>query len=167
MEATIDSAAVATVDRRTWVARGLHVLLVAFLLLDAGMKIARAAPVLEATARMGFPVGAILPIGSLLLALTILYAVPRTRLVGAVLLTGYLGGAVATQVMARADPFAMAFPVLFGALVWVVPLLSDARLRSLLRGRGGAARGPRRPYRQAGDHPPREDPVPGLRHHQG
>ncbi len=130
MEATIE--AVPAVRGRSWTARALQVLLVAFLLLDAGMKLARAAPVIEATTRLGFPVGAIVPIGAVLLIITILYAVPVTRLVGALLLTGYLGGAVATQVLARADPFAIAFPILFGALVWTVPLLSDARLRALL-----------------------------------
>ncbi len=135
MEATIEAAAVERGGARVWAARVLHALLVAFLLFDAGMKVARVAPVLEATEKMGFPVAAILPIGVVLLALTVLYAVPRTRLLGALLLTGCLGGAVATQVMARAAPFALAFPILFGALVWVVPLLTDERLRALLRAR--------------------------------
>lgn len=67
-------------------------------------------------------------IGVLLLVCTVLYAIPRTAILGAILLTGYLGGATAVQVVARSEPFPIAFASGFGALVWVGIILRDPRL---------------------------------------
>ncbi len=130
MELTMQE--VPAVRWRTWAARAIQVLVIAFLVFDAVTKLLRVAPVVEATAQLGYPLGAIAPIGATLLALTILYAIPRTAVLGAVLLTGYLGGAVATQVRIAAPPFSIAFPVIFAALVWAAPFLTDERVRALL-----------------------------------
>lgn len=117
---------------RFWTAAGLKVLLVAFLLMDSLMKVFRAGPAVEGTAQLGYPASVIVPIGVVLLALTVLYVIPRTAVLGAVLLTGYLGGAVATQVRVGATPFSIGFPLAFAVLIWAVPFLLDQRVRALL-----------------------------------
>jgi hypothetical protein len=105
---------------------------VLFLALDGAMKVAELAPVLEASAQLGIPAGAVRGIGLLLLACTAMYAVPRTAGLGAVLLTGYLGGAVATHVRAADGAFPVAFAVGLGVLAWVGLVLREPRLlRSL------------------------------------
>ncbi len=81
--------------------------------------------------RYGYPEGAMVWIGTACLVSTILYMIPRTAVLGAVLLTGYLGGAVATHVHANEGP-AFIFPVLFGVFVWGGLFLRDARIRALL-----------------------------------
>jgi DoxX-like family len=100
-----------------------------FVLVDAAGKILRLAPYVEGTVRVGFPAGSLVPLGLVLLVSTILYVVPRTAVLGAILLTGYLGGATATHVR-MAEPFLL--PVVFGIIVWGCLYLRDARLRSLL-----------------------------------
>jgi hypothetical protein len=117
---------------RIWAARALQALLVAFLALDAGMKVLRTAPAVEATVQLGFSASAVAPIGLVLLAFTALYVMPGTAALGAVLLTGYLGGAVAIQVRAGSPTFSIAFPLLFATLLWVVLLLRDQRVGGLL-----------------------------------
>ena len=119
-----------------WTGRILSTLVVLFLLLDGVMKLIKPAPVMQATARLGFPESAITGIGIVLLACTILYVIPRTAILGAVLLTGYLGGAVATQVRAGSPTFETLFPVIIGVLVWGGLFLRDGRLRSLFPLRG-------------------------------
>ena len=115
---------------RLWTGRVLTALAVLFLLFDAWGKLFQPRSVVEASARMGFPVHLLTPIGVILLVCTILYAIPRTAVLGAVLLTGYLGGAVAAQLMAGAPPFENAFPVLFGVLVWAGIMLRDRRIQN-------------------------------------
>lgn len=112
-----------------WTARILGTLVVLFLLMDAVGKILRLAPYVEGTARVGYSPSVLVPLGLVLLASTILYAVPRTAVLGAILLTGYLGGATATHVRIG-EPFIM--PVVFGIIVWGCLYLRDERLRSLL-----------------------------------
>ena len=116
---------------KVWTGRALGTLVTLFLVVDAIGKILLLKPYLEGTAKAGFPVGAVLPIGAVLLVCTILYAVPRTALVGAVLLTAYLGGATATHVRLE-QPFV--FPVAFGVLVWLSLYLRNERARAVLRG---------------------------------
>ncbi len=89
----------------------------------------RLAPYVEGTARVGYSAGSLVPLGLVLLASTILYAVPRTAVLGAILLTAYLGGATATHVR-MGEPFL--FPVVFGVIVWGCLYLRDERVRSLL-----------------------------------
>lgn len=121
-----------TSKRMTWAGHIMTVLSALFLLLDGVMKLVKPAPVVEATARLGFPESALAGVGIVLLACTILYLIPHTAVLGAILLTGYLGGAVATQVRAGSGLFETFFPVIFGALVWGGLFLRDARVRELI-----------------------------------
>jgi hypothetical protein len=107
-------------------------LAVLFFLVDGAMKLWKPAVVVEATRQLGFPESDIVGSGVLLLICTLLYVVPRTSILGAVLLTGYLGGAVASQVRAGNGWFNVVFPVIFGALVWSGLWLRDLRVRNLL-----------------------------------
>jgi hypothetical protein len=115
-----------------WGGRILSGLPALFLLLDAVGKLVKPAPVIEGTIRLGYPESVILPLGIVLLACTILYLIPRTAVLGAILLTGYLGGAVATHVRAADGLFPIFFPVIIGALLWGGLYLRDNRLRALL-----------------------------------
>ena len=104
-----------------------------FLLADGVMKLAAPAPVVEASAALGLS-GSVLPgLGAVLLACLFVYSVPRTAPLGAVVLTGYLGGAIATHVRVGLEPASLLFPLALGALLWGGLYLRDARLRALLR----------------------------------
>ena len=96
------------------------------------IKLLVLAPVAEAFARLGYPVSLAVGIGILELTCLAIYVIPRTSLLGAVLLTGFLGGAVATHVRVE-DPLLThaLFPTYVGALVWGGLWLRDARLRAL------------------------------------
>jgi hypothetical protein len=115
-----------------WTGRILSVLSGLFLLFDGAMKLVKPASVVEATSRLGFPESALTGTGLALLACTILYLIPRTAVLGAILLTGYLGGAVAIQTRAGSSAFETLFPGIFGALVWGGLFLQDERLRALI-----------------------------------
>jgi hypothetical protein len=116
-----------------WAGRIISGLVVLFLLFDGITKVMKVAPVMEASARLGFPANMIVGIGIVLLACTVVYVVPRTSILGAILLTGYLGGAVVTQFRAGSALFSEAlFPVYFGVLVWAGIYLRDGRLRALI-----------------------------------
>ncbi len=114
-----------------WTGRVLAVLSILFLLFDAAGKFAKPAPVVDACARLGIPISLSTSIGALLLACTILYAIPRTAVLGAVLLTGYLGGAVAIHMRAGSSGFEIVFPVIFGVLVWAGIYLRSCGLRKV------------------------------------
>jgi len=106
---------------------------VLFLFFDAVMKFIKPAPVVDAFARLGFPLDLSVTIGTILLACTILYVIPRTSILGAILLTGYLGGAVATHLRAGSPLFSEAlFPVYMGVLLWLGLYLREDRLRALV-----------------------------------
>jgi fucose permease len=115
-----------------WTGRIIGALLALFLLLDGVMKLVKPAPVVEATVRLGYPESVILGLGIVLIACTVLYLVPRTAILGAILLTGYLGGAVATHVRVGEGPFPVLFPVVFGVMIWGGLWLRDERLRALI-----------------------------------
>ena len=115
-----------------WAGRTMSAITSLFLLLDGLMKLLKPAPVVEATARMGYPENLILGLGILLLTCLAVYLIPRTSILGAVLLTGYLGGAVSAHVRVRDDMFPVLFPVIVGVLLWGGLFLRDARLRALL-----------------------------------
>ncbi|HEX7051219.1 MAG TPA: DoxX family protein [Longimicrobiales bacterium] len=118
---------------RLWTGRILGGLTVLFLLLDAVGKLMRPEPVIEATVQLGYPESTIPGIGLVLLGCTVLYAIPRTAVLGAILLTGYLGGAVATNVRVGNPLFShVLFPVYVGVLLWLGLVLCDERLRRAL-----------------------------------
>ena len=111
-----------------WIVGGLPA---AFLILDAAMKIAKPDFVVEATTKLGFPESRIVPLGAVLLFSTLLYILPRTAVLGAILLTGYLGGAVEVHVHHGDGPFEIFFPVVFGILLWLGLWIRDDRVRAL------------------------------------
>ena len=120
-----------------WTGRVMSVLVVLFLLFHASLKLLRLAPALEATARLGYPVSVVFPLGIVLLACTVLYAIPRTSLLGAILVTAYLGGAVATNVRVSNPLFGyILFPVYLALLLWGGLYLRDERLRALIPAKG-------------------------------
>ena len=120
--------------KRIWPGRILSTLAVLFLMMDGGMKLFKPPVVVESTLRLGYPESSIVGIGILLLVCTIFYIIPRTAILGAVLLTGYLGGAVASQVRVRGPLFSILFPLIFGSLVWCGLWLRDRRLQIVLAG---------------------------------
>jgi hypothetical protein len=111
---------------------GLTALTILFMLFDAASKLALEPHVVEATTKIGYPVGAIRPIGIIALLCTALYAIPRTAILGAVLLTGFCGGAVASKVRIE-DPLfsSVLFGVYFGLIAWGGLYLRDDALRRL------------------------------------
>jgi hypothetical protein len=115
-----------------WTGRVLSALPAMFLLLDGAMKIPKPSFVVEATTNLGYQENVIVPLGITLLICTVLYLIPQTAVLGAVLLTGYLGGAVATHVRVGNGAFEIVFPVIFGAMLWGGLVLRDTRLRALL-----------------------------------
>lgn len=114
-----------------WVSRILSGVTVLFMLFDAAGKFMMPPQVVEACTRLGFPVSLAVSVGILLLVSTIIYAIPRTAVLGAVLLTGYLGGAVAIQMRAGSSTFETVFPVLFGVIAWAGVYLRDCKLRAV------------------------------------
>ena len=103
-----------------------------FLLMDGGMKLVKSKVVVDTMVHLGYSENVIFPLGFILLVCTCLYAIPRTSVLGAILLTGYLGGAVATHVRVGADLFPITFPVILGCLIWLGLFLRDSRLRALV-----------------------------------
>ena len=102
------------------------------LLADGVGKLVKPAEVVETTVKLGYSESVILPLGIVLLVCTILYVAPQTAVLGAILLTGYLGGAVATHTRIGDPSYKILAPILVGALAWGGLYLRDARLRDLL-----------------------------------
>src|SRR5262245_19871915 len=115
-----------------WAGRILSGLPALFLLFDGVMKLVKPEFVVKATVQLGYPENTIVPLGIVLTACTVLYLIPRTAVLGAILLTGYLGGAVATHVRVSAGLFEIVFPVIFGALLWGGVCLRDAQLQRII-----------------------------------
>jgi hypothetical protein len=105
---------------------------VLFLLVDGIMKLFKSAVVVNATEELGYNESVIIPLGIVLTVCTILYVIPTTAVLGAVLLTGYLGGAIATHVRVGAPAFNVIFPVIVALFVWGGLYLRDARVAELL-----------------------------------
>ena len=122
----------APITKGIWVGRTLSGLAIAFLALDGGMKALQLAPAVDSTAQLGYAANLTLSLGVLELACLLAYALPRTAPLGALLLTGFLGGAIATHVRAGSPVFSIIFLLIIGALVWGGLALRDARLRALL-----------------------------------
>lgn len=101
-----------------WTGRVLSAIAALFMTMDAVLHLAKPAPVVASFTQLGLPLGMSVPIGVIALVCVALYVVPRTALAGAVLLTGYLGGAIAIQARAGSAIFPTVFPLIVGALVW-------------------------------------------------
>ena len=119
--------------KRPWAGYIISALPVLFLLLDGTMKLFKPEIVIKATTDLGYPESTIVPIGITLVACTILYIIPQTAIFGAILLTGYLGGAVATNVRVGTPLFThILFPVYVASFLWVGLYLRESRLRALV-----------------------------------
>jgi DoxX-like family len=116
-----------------WTGHILSILSILFFLMDAVMKLLKPAFVVDATVKLGYQEGVIQGLGIALLICTILYAIPGTSVLGAILLTGYLGGAVASNLRVGSPVFSnVLFPVYFALLLWGGLYLRDKRLRALI-----------------------------------
>ena len=113
-----------------WAGRIISVLVVLFLLFDSAIKVLKLAAAVDGTVQVGYPATVVRPLGIVLLACVILYVIPRTSILGAILLTGYLGGATATMVRLSNALFWM--PIAVGVLAWLGIFLRDDRLRTLI-----------------------------------
>jgi hypothetical protein len=118
---------------RLWTGRIMSALPALFLFMDGVGKLVKPAPVVEGTVQLGYPESVLLGLGIVLLTCTALYVIPRTAVLGAILLTGYLGGAVATHVRVGSPLFSHTlFPVYIAVLIWGGLYLRDERLRALI-----------------------------------
>jgi len=115
-----------------WTGRTITGLVIAFMLFDTAMHLLKPAPVVDAFKQLGLPISLSVPLGIISLICLASYALPATNVLGAILLTGYLGGAVATNMWVRHPLFETIFPVLVGVFVWAGVYLRDERLRVLL-----------------------------------
>jgi len=119
--------------KRPWAGYIISALPVLFLLVDGTMKLFKPEIVIKATTDLGYPESTIVPIGITLAACTILYIIPQTAVFGAILLTGYLGGAVATNMRVGTPLFThILFPVYVASFLWVGLYLREFRLRALV-----------------------------------
>jgi DoxX-like family len=131
MQASAQPAPVST--KKLWAGIVISALPALFLLFDGVMKLVKPPIVVDTTVQLGYPESVILGLGIVLTACTVIYVIPRTAVLGAILLTGYLGGAVATHVRAGNGPFPILFPVLVGALLWGGLFLRDVRISEHLQ----------------------------------
>jgi hypothetical protein len=116
-----------------WTARILSAVVVLFLLFDATLHLTKPTPVINAFNKLGYPLSASVGIGIVELLCLVAYLIPRTAPLGAILLTGIVGGAIATHVRAGSPMFeAYIFPILLGLLIWGGIWLRDERLRALI-----------------------------------
>jgi hypothetical protein len=129
---TVEGTTAADSKGLVWTGYALSGLVTLFMLMDAGMKLMTLDVVLETQRVLGYPDEVARPLGIILLVCTVLYAVPRTSVLGAVLLTAYLGGAVATHVRVGSPLFSHTlFGIYLGLFVWGGLWLREGRLRAL------------------------------------
>jgi hypothetical protein len=110
----------------------LTVLVALFLAFDGVTKVFPIEPVIKASAQLGLAANTLPGIGGVLLLCTVIYLIPRTAVLGAVLLTGYLGGAIAIQVRAAGGAFPIVFALVFGGLIWLGLFLREPRLAGII-----------------------------------
>lgn len=113
-----------------WTGRIITGFIALFLLFDSSVKLIKSPQAVQGTLQLGYPESKIVPTGMVLLASLRLYLLPRTSILGAILLTGYLGGATATMVRVS-SPWVL-FPVLIGVLIWAGLYFRDEQLRALI-----------------------------------
>ena len=130
MQAATESVPVS--KGRMWTGRIITGIVGLFLTFDAVTKIMQEPHTVQAAAQMGFPAAMISGIGACLAVCLVIYLIPRTAPIGAILLTGYLGGAVVTNVHSGLSPVMWLFPAVFGVLVWAGLVLRDPRLEVLV-----------------------------------
>lgn len=120
-------------EKQFWAGQAISGIAVLFLLFDSVIKLVLIDPVVASFTQLGYPVSLARGIGLLELLCLAAYLIPRTSVLGAILLTGYLGGAVATHVRIGSPLFThVLFPTYVGALIWAGLLLREARLRLLI-----------------------------------
>jgi len=117
---------------RVWAARIISGLPALFLIVDGAAKLFKPAPVVEGTLRLGYSESVIVPIGIVLLICTVVYLIPKTSVLGAILLTGFLGGAIATHVRVEDGLFPIFFAGGMGVLLWLGLYLRNPSLRVLV-----------------------------------
>jgi len=128
-----EAASTVVSKKALWAGRTISTVIVLLLVLDGVMKFFKLKPVVDAFAHLGIPIELDFAIGTLLLLCTLLYAVPATSILGAILLTGYLGGAVMSHLRAGDPLFThVLFPTYLGSLIWLGLYLRDPRLRVLI-----------------------------------
>jgi hypothetical protein len=117
---------------RLWTGRIISALVVLFLLFDSITKVMKVRAVIEASAQLGYPANTIVTIGIILLACTVFYIIPQTAVLGVILLTGYLGGAVAANLRIGSAMFNTFFSIVFAGLAWTGIFLRESRLGALI-----------------------------------
>ncbi|MBX3243400.1 MAG: DoxX family protein [Acidobacteria bacterium] len=118
---------------RPWAGYIVTGLVTAFLLMDAVVKFIQPAGIEENVLPLGYTMEQMIPVGIILLICLVIYLIPQTSILGAILLTGYLGGAVATHFRVGSPLFSHTlFPVYIGVLVWLGIFLREPRLRSII-----------------------------------
>ena len=115
-----------------WAGRIVGGFVALFLLFDGVAKLFKPTFVVDATVKLGYSESVIVPLGIVLVVCTILYLIPVTSVLGSILLTGYLGGAVATHVRTGEGVFPIIFPIIMGIMLWLGIYLRDTRLRALV-----------------------------------
>jgi len=119
-------------QKTIWTGRVISGAMIAFMLFDAAMHMTRIDPVVQAFAKLGFPMNLAIPLAVVELTCTLLYLYPRTAVLGAILLTGYLGGAVSMHLRVGSSLFGETlFPVYIGILLWLGLYLREPLLHAL------------------------------------
>ena len=128
----LSTQAVPASQKMVWAGHIISALTILFLLFDSIIKVLTLAPAVEATTQLGYAESLVFGVGIIELACLVLYIIPQTSVLGAILMTGYLGGAVATHLRAGSDLLSLVFPVIIGLLLWGGLFLRDNRLRTLI-----------------------------------
>lgn len=129
---TISNQESTSLKVKRWTGRILCGLCVLFLLVDSIMKVIKATPSVQGTLQIGLPESIVQPLGIMILIFTILYAIPRTAIFGAILLTAHLGAAVGIFIQHFQGSLAFLFPLIFCVLLWTGLFLKDERLQSIV-----------------------------------
>jgi len=120
-------------SKTIWIGRVLSALAILFLLFDCVIKLLQLPVAVEGTTQLGYPASVVLGIGVVELACLVLYVIPRTSVFGAILFTGYLGGAIATHVRIGSPLFThVLFPIYVAVLLWGGLYAREDRLRALI-----------------------------------
>lgn len=125
-----------TSKKSIWIGWAMSILAILFLTMDAVMKLIKPEPIIKATVELGYPESTIVTMGLLLLFFTIIYSIPKTAIFGAILLTGYLGGAVATHFRLLHHVLGETlFPVYIAIFIWGGLVLRKVELKNIFIGK--------------------------------